>query len=188
MNYQKIYNQIIQRAKSENRTKGAGIYYEAHHIVPKCLGGGNERNNLVLLTSREHYICHALLVEIYPKNKKIVYALHRMLFSKTNKTKRYRPSSRVYEYYRDIFIENVSGENNPMYGSEGGFKNKRHKIESIEKMRIGKIGKPRPDLAEKNKTINSIELQCPNCNFIGKGFGNMKRWHFNNCKIKEYGK
>lgn len=29
MNYENIYNQIIEKAKSENRSKGNGIYYES---------------------------------------------------------------------------------------------------------------------------------------------------------------
>jgi len=39
MDYKKIYESIIEKANSENREKGNGIYYESHHIVPKCLGG-----------------------------------------------------------------------------------------------------------------------------------------------------
>lgn len=73
MNYQKIYDNLIQKAKSENRKKlnredKDFIYYELHHIIPKCLGGNNSKENLVLLTAREHFIAHKLLVEIYPKD------------------------------------------------------------------------------------------------------------------------
>jgi hypothetical protein len=61
MNYQKIYESIIQKAKFENRIKLRKnhpnyIYYENHHILPKCLGGSDEKENLVLLTAREHYV------------------------------------------------------------------------------------------------------------------------------------
>lgn len=58
MNYEKIYNQIIERAKLSNRIKSKENYFEKHHIIPKCLGGDNEKENLVLLTAREHFICH----------------------------------------------------------------------------------------------------------------------------------
>jgi len=44
MNYQRIYNQLIERAQSENRVKSREFYFEAHHIIPKCMGGeGLER-------------------------------------------------------------------------------------------------------------------------------------------------
>ena len=35
---------------------------EIHHIVPRSLGGTNDKLNLVKLTTREHFICHLLLV------------------------------------------------------------------------------------------------------------------------------
>lgn len=39
-------------------------YTERHHILPKSLGGSNNKSNLVALTAREHYLCHLLLVKI----------------------------------------------------------------------------------------------------------------------------
>lgn len=87
MNYQKIYNSIIQKAKSENRVKlrknkADFIYYENHHIIPKCLGGTDNKENLVLLTAKEHFLCHKLLTRIYEGNRKIACAYHKMSFGK----------------------------------------------------------------------------------------------------------
>ena len=45
MNYQKIYDLIIQKANQENRKKYKGIYYEKHHILPICLGGSDDNIN-----------------------------------------------------------------------------------------------------------------------------------------------
>jgi hypothetical protein len=42
-------------------------YVEEHHIVPKCMGGTNEKDNLVSLTAAEHFVAHQLLAKIYPK-------------------------------------------------------------------------------------------------------------------------
>lgn len=94
MDYNKIYNNLIRKAKKENRIKHNGIYYENHHIIPQCLGGINNSENLVLLTAREHFIAHKLLTFIYLKNRKIAYAFHRMTFSKKN----IKASSRDYAY------------------------------------------------------------------------------------------
>jgi len=102
MNYEKIYNQITERAKNETRTKCLEIYYETHHIVPKCLGGTNCKENLVLLTAREHFICHWLLVRIYPNNKKLIYSFHAMC-NQNKSGKRYIPSSRVYKEAKELF-------------------------------------------------------------------------------------
>lgn len=102
MDYQKIYNQLIERA--QNRTLEG--YKEKHHILPKCLGGSNDKENLVELTAREHFLCHMLLCEIYPKNVKLYQALWLMSTNK-NKTegKRYKVSSRVYERIKILASE-----------------------------------------------------------------------------------
>lgn len=39
-------------------------YTELHHIIPKSLGGKDDRSNLVRLTPREHYVCHLLLTKM----------------------------------------------------------------------------------------------------------------------------
>jgi hypothetical protein len=90
MDYQKIYNQIIERAK--NRTLDG--YKEKHHIIPKCMGGDNGLKNLIELTAREHFICHKILVRIYPNNKKLKWALYQM-----SRFKKYS-SNRDYENAR----------------------------------------------------------------------------------------
>jgi hypothetical protein len=85
MNYPEVYNSIIERAKMESRVKSRDFYYEAHHILPKCLGGEGSyyewkwHPNLVLLTPKEHYICHRLLCEMHPGDGRILRAFTGML-------------------------------------------------------------------------------------------------------------
>jgi hypothetical protein len=62
MNYKKHYELLISRGK--NRVLEG--YVEKHHIVPQCMGGGDERENLVQLTPEEHYVAHQLLLKMYP--------------------------------------------------------------------------------------------------------------------------
>ena len=57
--YHKWYDQLIDRARTRTLTG----YVERHHIVPKSLGGTNEKSNLVRLTAREHLVAHMLLVK-----------------------------------------------------------------------------------------------------------------------------
>ena len=59
--YTNIYYSIIDSAMS--RTLLAG-YTERHHIIPKSLGGTNSSDNLVVLTAKEHFICHRLLTKM----------------------------------------------------------------------------------------------------------------------------
>jgi hypothetical protein len=102
MNYQRIYNQLIERA--QNRILEG--YKEKHHILPKCLGGSNDKENLVELTAREHFLCHRLLCEIYPQNIKLYQALWLMSTNKNKKEgKRYKVSSRVYERIKIVASE-----------------------------------------------------------------------------------
>lgn len=102
MNYEQIYNQLINRAK----TRILNGYKERHHIVPKCIGGTNTLDNLVLLTAREHFIAHKLLCEIYPTIKGIQLAFWAMVNWKSKKNQRtYKVTSREYESIRLSVID-----------------------------------------------------------------------------------
>ena len=81
MDYKKIHDSIIERAK----TRKLEGYKERHHIIPKCMGGDNSKNNLIDLTAREHFIIHKLLCKRYPPNDKLIYAFWRLCNGK-NKT------------------------------------------------------------------------------------------------------
>jgi hypothetical protein len=49
MNYIKIYNDLVNYAKSQILSNNT--YVERHHIIMKSLGGSN-KNNLVTFTAR----------------------------------------------------------------------------------------------------------------------------------------
>ena len=80
MDYKKCYYNLISSRQLLDRVKGSGIYYESHHILPKSLGGDNSKENLVLLTFKEHFIAHLLLSKMYDGDikRKMCYALWRM--------------------------------------------------------------------------------------------------------------
>lgn len=50
-----------------------GEYKERHHIVPKCIGGTNDKDNLIDLYAREHFIAHKLLA-IETNDSKLICA------------------------------------------------------------------------------------------------------------------
>ena len=68
MDYAKLYNALISFRKSNLLLKSKELYTEVHHIVPKCLGGSDDHENLVRLTAREHFIAHRLLAKMYPES------------------------------------------------------------------------------------------------------------------------
>ena len=90
--YLNRYNNIIQHFQN---TIVEG-YYEKHHIIPKCLGGTDEKTNLVLLPTKVHFIAHALLHKAYPNEPKLAQAFGMMVAcNKYHKGRKY--SSRLYE-------------------------------------------------------------------------------------------
>src|SRR5580704_18811987 len=70
MNYATHYKRLIDRA----RIRVLDTYTERHHVVPRCMGGGNDRDNIVRLTPEEHYVAHQLLVKLYPGNTALIAA------------------------------------------------------------------------------------------------------------------
>ncbi len=107
MDYNKIYYQIIDRAK-DRVIEG---YVEKHHIVPKSMGGDNSKTNIVSLTAREHFLSHMLLCEIYPSNNKLKHALFLMAIGKQKvKEKTYVIGSRVYERLRKEYSNMMTGK------------------------------------------------------------------------------
>lgn len=104
MNYDLIYQRIIKNAISGGRNRKDGNYYENHHIIPRCVGGSNKKENLVLLTAKEHFVCHKLLCEIYPDSEKLKFALWAMCNQISGDVKReYRISALSYELIKKEF-------------------------------------------------------------------------------------
>lgn len=109
--YLKYYNNIITKAKSRNLEDN--IYVELHHIIPDCfyitrnrkgpagwlLGDSNLPSNKVLLTAREHFICHILLTKftLGDARRKMIFALMGM---KRNKNGKRYINSRLYNTVR----------------------------------------------------------------------------------------
>ena len=133
MNYKKIHDQIINRAK-DRLLEG---YTEKHHIIPRCMNGTNKSDNLIYLTPDEHYVVHQLLVKMYPQNHKLIFAAQMMTMDSNGN----RVNNKLYGWLRKKFSESMTGENNPMYGIPGIFAGRKHSEESKQKMSIAKSGK-----------------------------------------------
>jgi hypothetical protein len=105
MNYQRIYDNIIQRGK----TRILEGYKEKHHIVPRCLGGTDDEFNLVSLTPEEHYLCHLLLIKIHPNNIRLVRAA--MFMVSANKDQ--QRNNKAYGWLKRQYSDYMRGPNNP---------------------------------------------------------------------------
>jgi hypothetical protein len=174
MNHKQIYQNIINKSKSQHRSK-KDSYYEKHHIIPKSVGGDNSKENTVLLTAKEHFICHRLLCFIYPNSKSLKFAFWAMCNQLKGDVKRdYKVTSRTYEIAKLKFKEvnsslhkgkklsdehllkitkRMLSDDNPMKGRKGS-DNPLYKKERTEDVK-SKISK--------TKNLNPTK----NCNFKG---------------------
>ena len=102
--YTRWYQTIINRAKQQTRHRQDGNYYESHHTIPKCMGGTEE----VLLTAKEHFICHLLLCRMTTGSDKhkMINALIKMAFSKSDGQHRY--TARSFSLVRKFIAEKNS--------------------------------------------------------------------------------
>ena len=114
--YTRWYMTLMNSRKQLDRKRKDGNCYESHHIVPKSLGGSNHKSNLILLTPREHFISHCLLIRMTVNSQKrsMTYALIRFL-GKNIKEDRYKINSRIYQNIVETNRIFTSGENNPMF-------------------------------------------------------------------------
>ncbi|WZE64481.1 putative homing endonuclease [Escherichia phage Ge15] len=211
MNYQKIYNDLISRAQAR---ESLSEYKETHHIIPRCMGGSDDKENLVELTGREHFIAHWLLCKIYdtPGLKKAFG-----LMCLTGKNRSYKISSQLYELGRRRLSEAAIGREVSIETREKisrALKGRKFTKEHLARMRkpkteeakkniaAAKVGvlnpmygtiSPTRDVPHTKETRDLISLRtkqsieyppCPHC---GKKVnkGNALRWHYDKCKFKD---
>jgi len=182
MDYKKLYKNLIESRKFLGRKKYEGELFHRHHIVPKSLGGSSEKENIVLLTPKEHFIAHRLLVKCQKNNTlnqyKMMCALKRFISFKMNL------SPRQYEVIqkehakaasilnKKIIItkahrEKISKSLKKYFETHDGFfTGKKHTPEAIKKIiykNSGKLnhgyGKPRPEKIRKkiSKSMTGVK-------------------------------
>ena len=95
--YKSWYDSIIQKAY--NRILSS--YKEKHHILPRCLGGKDNQENLVELTAKEHFIVHMLLCKFTKGQAKrsMLYAFKCMCYYKKD-GRNYKINSRIAQKLR----------------------------------------------------------------------------------------
>jgi hypothetical protein len=146
MNYRAHYDKLMQRAKE----RVLGGYIERHHVIPKCLGGSNARENIAILTPEEHYVAHQLLVKLYPGNMKILWAASSM----TNATKRMPRRNKLYGWIRrrlakaprtfsEAGLEKLRQVGRLRIGEKAATWGMKHSEETKRKMSVASKGKPK---------------------------------------------
>ena len=206
MDYQRIYDALIERSR-ERILEG---YVEIHHIIPRCLGGSDEVDNLATLTAREHYIAHQLLVKLNPDSIGLVYAARLMTISKNRPG---RINNRLYEWLKIRINVSASHVNKGRIHSQAS----KDKWSSMRKgRRAWNRGVPATEEANKKRSETQKEryahqehhlkgrtahnkgkpsgkkgiptgpkpkIVCEHCQQEIGGHANYTRWHGSNCKL-----
>lgn len=95
--YQKRYEKFIDAL----RTQTVSGYTERHHILPKSLGGTNDKTNIIKLTPRQHYIAHWMLWKIYGG------AMTRAFFLMSHEDRNHKINSKTYSLAKAKYSEEV---------------------------------------------------------------------------------
>lgn len=127
--YEKFINNILD---TRGRFNCGEEYHERHHIIPKCMGGSDEEDNLIDLFAREHFIAHKLLAQENPDNHKLIYAYTCMAFVKKDGLDRYELSPDEYEEAKIILSKVRSEDNKKRFSNE----EERKKQSDIQKKRF----------------------------------------------------
>lgn len=155
MNYQRIHDEIIERAITRNWSRPINVI-ELHHILPKCMGGTDSRDNIAALTPREHVLIHVLLYKIH-RTGQMAYAVTAMYMGSGAQK---RPNSRKIAQARidaaRYYSENHSGENHNWFG-------KKHSEETKEKQRQAALGRTKdPVGVEKTAETKRLKVVATN--------------------------
>lgn len=147
MNYEKHYILLIEKAKNKN----CSGYLEQHHIVPKCLGGSDEKINLVSLTPEEHFLAHKLLTKIYPNDIRILYAFNFMSAPISGR----KINNKKFGFVRKQISEMMKTNLNPMKR----FPEKNHFLHNKYPRQVSEI--ERKNLSDRMKKNNPMRGKKP---------------------------
>lgn len=164
MDYNNIYTNLINCASQRQTQKEC--YYEKHHIIPRCLGGEDIKENIVCLTAREHYIAHQLLVKMHPNHTGLTHAAMMMTVSNTTMNGRRSSKNRLYGWLRTKYSKQMSikqqGKGNNNYGTVWVFS---RELQASKKIKIDQLNLFLLKGWEKGRVINftKTQISCKHC-------------------------
>lgn len=153
MTYKEFIDNILE---TRGRFACGEEYHERHHIVPKCMGGTNDEDNLIDLFAREHFEAHRLLALENLENEKLVYAWWMMSYTNNVHGRRYDVTADEYEELKKIAINKISESHRGRPLSESHKQkiangNKGRVVSDQTKEKISKANKGRTQTDEAKK-------------------------------------
>lgn len=104
-------------------------YTEDHHILPRSMGGTNDKSNMILLSAKDHYYAHKLLWLAY-RNVQMTIAFWRM-----SHDKKHNPiTGEEYQLLREEQAKHLSVLNSKI--TTEWHKNKSDEVEAIRALKI----------------------------------------------------
>lgn len=211
--YTKYYSRIIENAlkRPQDRKflKSVFGYVESHHILPESfgLGGEKDKENLVFLTAKEHFIVHLCATKMFESifKNKMVFAFRQLKSSNKYQGERYM-NSRLYSLVKPnfkLFVRLYMGESvkylyenqvEEILNLEANGWSREMTREFKQKYVKGMIGKKHSEQAKKNmskaqKGIPKLKLrgQKHSKERIEKVLNSKKKfWDENPEKYREY--
>lgn len=172
MNYKLHYEKLI--SKAQNRSILKSEYKEIHHIIPVCMHGSDDKENLIALFPEEHIVAHLLLTKIHPDNYGLLKASNCMTngFNKCS-----RITNKKYAWLKKKYSERLSKEilADPIHLRPG----------VLEKMSKRMSGENNPLKLEHNRKKQSNRMKgdkniAHNTEVKLKISNKLKEWHKNN--------
>ncbi len=167
MDYRLIHDEIISRA----RQRCLEGYCERHHVIPKCLGGTDDPENIVRLTAREHFIIHKILCILYPHESRLHWAAFMMAGCGGNskQDRGYRVGAREYERLRENLKHSDETKAKVSKANKGRQTRLGAKLSEETKRKIGNANKgktlgkkPKPVTQETRNKMSKAAQERPN--------------------------
>ncbi len=183
--YTKYYCSIIEKAllRPQDRKilKEIYGYVESHHILPKCfeLGGHKDKENLVFLTAKEHFIVHLCATKMFISNfkNKMVFAFRQLRSSNKYQESRYM-NSRLYQKIKPVFkeyarlykLEEVKYVHESNQDLQKELQEQGWSIKMTEEYKVGRVGmmKGRKHSEEYKTKMSEIRKGKPNLKLRGQ--------------------
>jgi hypothetical protein len=168
--YYTRYHKIVNHFLINPPTSG-----EYHHIVPKCLGGSDEKSNLVLLPAKAHFLVHHILCKMYPSNRRLKHAFAMMAVNNPYQDRII--SSRLYDAAKKSRSEALKGVP----------RSEEVKVK-LRKPKANKENYKKPKSEDHRKSMSMAQKgrthPIKTCSHCGKSgiAPNISRWHEDNCK------
>ena len=186
--YIKFINHFI------NNPNPKTIKIERHHIVPRSMGGTNDKDNLINLTPRQHLIAHWMLWKAY-QTYQMTKAFSMMvvgpewlgrsptmisgrIYERVKLQARELYSGENHPYYnkkRPDHSAKMSGDGNPMYGvqlfgEDNGFFGRQHTDEYKRNASEAKRGKKLEEIVGKERAAELSKKRSDRCKGSGNSF------------------